>query len=401
MANETLRQGNSYIETPEVTLTKADDTPFELAGSTVRLTATNPDGTTALTHTLVVNAFGTVTTSNGLSMVGPSTNGVVTNTLTKPETAAMSGWIHWVMTVTGTDGNTNDVASGGWNILPSIQYVVPNGVTVRSIRRRILQRLGDLIVATASEDCTDGTFCDKVRLVGEPNAYRGMQALFVSPGPNYGEERYVTGSSRDDRAISFDYSLPTAVNMGDEVELINFRGMGYKFDDVTRALEAAIEGASDTASEPVMMVNTSAFTDASGVIHIPDDWIAVGGVQWRDADDLPWNNLTYSSRHLGSGWSVDRANRTITIGGERSKRINDKMTQIYGFRRPQMPTNDLDLVGINAEWLVAECVSRLSQAAFRRTPTQERQQVMAMDVQDAGILRSRVLRRTGPNVVRL
>jgi len=400
MANEMIRKGNSYIETPSVSLTNPDNSPFELSGSTVTLTATDTSGDIVLTHSMVVDVFGHVTSSHGLSLAGTSSQGVVNNTLTAAETSAMDGWVRWSMTVRDVSGNTTDVEEGAWDVRVKRDYMVPNGISKRDLRRRILHMLGDLTIVVATDNGSDVTLIDRRRLIGEAGAYRGMQCMIVTPGLNYTAERYVTGSSRDNRSISFDHPLPIATVVGDEAELINFRGMGYHFDMVNRSIEYAVEAAADAAVEAVMLTNLDTY-ERYGTIAIPDDWISIGAVQWRDADDQPWQNLTYSSRALGSGWSIDRSNRTIVIGGERSHRINDRSTQIHGFRRPEIPVNDDDLVGINADWLTAQCVAELSMAAYRRNPTQERQQVMAMDYQHAGILRSRVIRRTGPNVIRI
>ncbi len=403
MANRELRQGNSYDDVPIVTLTNEDGSPFDLTNSTVRLTAVDQHGVVVLEHFVTIDITGAVSANNHMTLVGTAISGQVRNSLTAAETLALSGWIRWTMTLEQADGNTNPVASGAWNVTDGVIYRVPSGITRKTLRRRILQELGDLITLTATADGSNQTFIDQRRLIGEPDAYRGQQCLFTSPGLNYAEERYVTGSSRSTRSITFDFALPGATLTGDEAELANFRGIGYRFAEVHRAIETAIENAADTATEPVVMLVDSAFARVPGTVTIPDDWVGITGVQFQNDSDSPWQNLTYSSRILGSGWSVDRANRVIHVGGERGYRIDEKSLQIMGMRRPSPPETDDDLIGVNAEWLTAECVAHLSMAAYRRNPNQERQSVMAMDYQQAGILRSRVLKRSGAGqtVVRL
>lgn len=399
MTNKTIRPGNS--EETTVSLVAGDGGPFQLYNSTVDFVVTDQSGAEVILHTLSVDGFGSVTVSDGLEMVGTAAEGVVMDTLTPVESALLSGWHRWQVFVTDEDGNRSPdaVVYGGWNFVLQSPYTVINGITRRELRRRILHELGDVIVVTATANGSNVTMIDQSRLTGEPNAYRGQQCLIVSEGLNNGEERYVTGSDRSSRSITFDYPLPADTEIGDEAELCNFRGMGYRFDGVHRAIEYAVESASTTATEAVAMDVAASFDRVPGTITIPDDWVSINGVQWRDDDDQPWQNMTASSRTQGSGWSVDRANRTISVGSERGYRIDEKSTRIYGFRRAMVPETDSDIVGVNAEWLVAEAVAHLSKAAYRRTPTREREQMMAIDQQQAGILRSRVLRRTGPNVV--
>jgi len=62
---------------------------------------------------------------------------------------------------------------------------------------------------------------------------------------------------------------------------------------------------------------------------------------------------------------------------------------------------DTDTTEVNAEWLIARCVSELSAAAYRRTPTPERERVMGYDLQNEQSIRSRVTKRSAPNTLRL
>lgn len=397
MANEDIRPGNEKV----TTITLYDGTAiFPLYDTSFAFTVVDQAGNVVINHTLSVDSVGGVIASNGLA-IGPdgAASGVVVDTTTAAETAPLLGWYRWSLKLTDANGNTpvEPADEGGWNLIADTPYIVPQGITRKMLRRRILQRLGDLTIVVATADGSTTTLIDQRRLTGEPNAYRGQYALFTT-GRNTGEERYITGSSRDNRSISIDYELPVATVIGDEAELAYFRGMGYRFMDVHMAIDTAIDNAADTATEPVMMSVSSAFARVPGEIQVPDDWVSVGSVQWQDESDQPWQNMTYAGRYLGSGWSVNRANRTILIGKERGYRIDEKSVRIMGYRRPSLPQNDDDLVGINAEWIIAESIAHLSMAAYRRNPNQERQQMMAVDLQQAGIMRSRVLKRTGGTV---
>jgi hypothetical protein len=392
----TIRPGNTYTE-PVTSIVDGSGNPFNLAGTTVTLTVRNLRGTVELTHTLVINNLGDVLISDGLALQSTMEAGVVVNTLSAVETAALSdGWYRWQVQLTDSTGNTWDVDEGAWEVRSSTQYVVRNGVTRREIRRRILGKLGDLVIVQATDAGSLSTMIDRIRLTGEPDAYRGRQIMLTGGTvANLGEQRYVTGSSRTNRSLTVDYDFPAETAVGDEAELINTHGTGYRFDDVAIAIDAAVESASNMAREPVVLDVTDTYNRATGDLTIPDDWVAVTGVDWRNSSDEPWNALEMAGKRLSSGWGVDRARRLITISGERSLYLDTKAVRIYGLRKPQPIPNDDDVTGINAEWLVARAVSELSSASYRKNPTPEKRDMLSFDLENERIIRTRVTQRSG------
>jgi hypothetical protein len=291
-----------------------------------------------------------------------------------------------------------------WDIDPrtSAPTAPSSGATTkRLLRRKILRQLGDLIVVTATANGTNVTLIDQAHLIGEPDAYRGRSIYFTGgTSDNLGEERYITGSIKTARNVSFDYPLPEATAIGDEAEICNMKGTGYKFQDVHDAIDSAIDNGADMALVPAYELVSSYFDDSAGTVAIPDAWVGIGGIQWRDADDEEWQLLNMSSRAVGSGWSIDRANRVVDIAGYTARRINSKQVRLYGFTRPGALVNDDDTTPLDAEWLVKEAMSQLVYAAFMKNPSPERERVLMMNEQRAAIARSKATRRTG-NMIRL
>src|SRR5690606_21555561 len=81
-------------------------------------------------------------------------------------------------------------------------------------------RFGDLVTVKATATGTETLFIDADTLVGEPSRFAGREILFTS-GPNAGQMRYITGSSRNDSAITLNRPLPYPTQEGDEADITN------------------------------------------------------------------------------------------------------------------------------------------------------------------------------------
>jgi len=201
------------------------------------------------------------------------------------------------------------------------------------------------------------------------------------------------------RTITLDAALPAVTALDDEAEVANMHGTGYRFQDVDMAIDAAFEAAADFAPEQVAF-DAGAFNESTQYVEIPADWVAISGVEYRNEDGA-WQRMTYHGRKYGDGWTLDRPSRRVYISGCISNRVNGTDVRLVGQRRPTVPLLDTDTTEVNAEWLIARCVSELSAAAYRRTPTPERERVMGYDLQNEQSIRSRVTKRSAPNTLRL
>jgi hypothetical protein len=397
---ETIKPGNTHEFSTQIF--DEDGEPWNLASASVIETIRSLNGTEVYEHTLIVDAFGVASVEDGIVLVGDAINGQIERQLTSIETAALDdGWYRYDLDLIDTTGNRYDIEDGAWKIKSGSSYVAETGMTRKNIRRRVLSRLGDLLVVTATSTGTDTTLVDARNLIGEPDSYRGRFIRFTGGTvANIGEIRYISGSSRSTRTITLDDALPSATAVGDEAEIANIRGTGYRFQDVDMAIDAAFEAAADFALEQVSYT-AGTYDEDTPYIDIPPTWVSISGVDWQDPDTLVWSRMSYHHRKYGDGWTLDRPGMRVYISGETSARVNGGEIRLIGQDRPTIPVNDDDRTNINSEWIIARCVSELSSSAYRRMPTPDRERVMGYDLQNEQSVRSRVTKRSSPNTLRL
>lgn len=398
---EHIRSGNAHEFTTRI-LTE-DGSAWELADCTVVEVIRNLSGDELLEHTLIVNDSGVAIAEDGIELSGDSENGTIIRSLTADETADLeAGWYRYDLDLIDSESNRYDIEDGAWKIVVREESYKPTvGMTRREISRRVLSRLGDLMIITATGDGTMTTFSDRRNLIGEPDAYRGRMIRFTGGTvDNIGEVRYVSGSSRTNRTLTVDDALPAAIAEGDEAEMINFFGLGYRFRDVEDAIDAAVSAAGEFSPEPTFL-DVGTFAATSPRIYLPDDWIGVNAVDWQNTETSAWNTAEYTPRMYENGWSVDRSTRSVYIGRNLSTTMDTKTTRIRGIKMPSPIPYPDDRTTINAEWLIARCISELSSAMFRRNPTAEREKMLAYDLQNEQVIRTMTTKRSPMNTVRL
>jgi hypothetical protein len=257
--------------------------------------------------------------------------------------------------------------------------------TRRSLVQDVLRTLGDLRVLTATRDGSDVTFYDDANLAGEPGAYTGREVLFVSgTADNIGKLRYVTGSA--DRGIGFGVSLPAATATGDEAWVVNTRGVGYRFQDVYDAINQAIRAIRDRSPVPA---TTDSVTYGEGdAIVVPPEFVRVENVQWQDEYDTDlWRPVVKTKRPNGTGWWLDRASRSVFIGGSPAESMDGRTVRIWGLAEPAELYDDDDTTGIHADWLTKQAAATIARARFMRAPTPETERTYFSIMQEAGVLR--------------
>jgi len=117
MATKTIIRGDSYgIRRPLFTITLVDELgdPFDLTGCTVRTTykdvATDPnvdpdDANAPIRHSITINGSGVVTDTEGLTLVGLATAGVLQERLTAAESRLLPANMELISDVELTDQN--------------------------------------------------------------------------------------------------------------------------------------------------------------------------------------------------------------------------------------------------------------------------------------------------------
>jgi hypothetical protein len=266
--------------------------------------------------------------------------------------------------------------------------------TRRKLVLDIMKGVGDLRVLTATRDGTDVQFYDDANLSGEPGAYTGREALFVAGTlANVGALRYVTGSA--DRGIGFGVALPVATAEGDECWMANTRGVGFRFQDVHDAINRAINIAREHGPVPTS-IDSSVYATGDG-IAVPPSFVSVENVLWQDPnDETVWRSVAKAKRAGGKGWWVDRATRTVQIGGGPAITINGQTVNVWGLAEPAELYDDDDTTTISADWLVTQAQEIMLEGRFFRNPTPETERTMFSLVQKATGLRPLIVTRRSP-----
>lgn len=273
------------------------------------------------------------------------------------------------------------------------------GVSRKDLRRMILNRVGDIKVLTATANGSNVTFIDATNLVGEQNAFRDREVLFTGgTALNLGETRHVAGSDKSQRAIGFGLALPAATALGDEAELINTRGIGFSFADVHQAINNAMAVARTVVSDPVYQVIGTAFDATDGFVDVPEEWTKVSGIEWQDGNGT-WRPMRVAPRLGGDGWSPDRANRWILVGGTWGQRIDGKTVRLRGYKPVGTLDSDSDTTMVSTDWLVAESLSHLLGASALSYPTPDRQRAAERAERAAQGLRYMLASRLAPGTV--
>lgn len=278
--------------------------------------------------------------------------------------------------------------------------------TRKDVRRDVAKALGDLMVLTSTRNSTSNVvFMDEVNLTGEVGAYDGRQVLFTGgQAANLGLERYVGFSSSSQRSLGFNIALPVDVIIGDECELINTRGTGFRFQDVHDAINQSIRTISDRFLEPAA-TEESVYTYGSGII-LPSEFQTVENVQWQDpCDSSFWRTLPKAPRANGLGWWVDRPSRMVMVTGQLRNfypcQDTTRTVRVWGLQEPVELYDDRDTTSVSYDWLVSNTRRILAEARFATYPMPELERMIFAGMQRADQLLPRVVTRRGPFSVSL
>jgi hypothetical protein len=218
--------------------------------------------------------------------------------------------------------------------------------------------------------------------------------LFVSgTSGNIGEIRYVTGSAN--RGIGFGVSLPSATATDDECWMVNTRGIGYRFQDVYDAINQAIRSVRERG--PVPAATDSITYGAGDAIVVPPEFVRVENVQWQDEYDTAlWRPIVKTKRPNGTGWWLDRASRSVFVGGAPAETMDGRTVRIWGLAEPAELHDDDDETGVHSDWLTKQAAATIARARFMRAPTPETERTYFSIMQEAGALRPFTVTRRGP-----
>ena len=273
--------------------------------------------------------------------------------------------------------------------------------SLATLRRRVMARFGDLVEVTATEDDPTGlSLVDEDTLVGEPGRYAGREILFTS-GANAGLTRYIKGSSRDNSAVDFSRALPSGVVAGDTALITNAYGIGVTFRAVKDAINYALDMSRDYALVPAEVELADAFDPETGVLDLPEEFVAVEGIHGID-EDGHLRHIERAMRQNGNGWSVSRANRQLMIRGYRGHLADGYRIVVRGYTLPATLEDDSDTTTVDLEWLVETATAHLAlDTLLSRQATGDWGSKGMLYQQRADRIRSRLTPVLGPSFVRV
>lgn len=235
-----------------------------------------------------------------------------------------------------------------------------DGATRKEIRRLLLSQLGDLVIATATDNGTTTTFIDDITLNGEAGRYAGQHVLFTGGTPdNLGRTAVIDRSSRES-VLTFKQTLPAATQEGDEIEITNSHGMGITFDRVHQAINFTIAMARPHCQIPAME-EFPPFDDSedNNVISLDPDFVAVEQVLYKHPITKKWLPVLPANGPGRDGWWVDRVARQLLITGREARKADGCELRVYGYVRPEPLTDENDVTAIPLEWLTNRAAAHL------------------------------------------
>lgn len=231
-------------------------------------------------------------------------------------------------------------------------------LTRRDLRRKIAGDMRDLLLLTAHSGSSENLIVDRTELGDFDNTLVSSQ-LMATSGPNAGHIARVTGSSQSGKSISFDPPLPAPPEVGDEFELVNLRGTGFRFQEYHRVIDSIVGANRDRwlvteNSDPL------AFTPDAPFLPLPDHWRGIFGVSvvLPDGSDYPFK----PARNEGArGWHCDRATRTVTFGGSDIDLAMSGPVILHGLIPHPDLADDDDVLYMDNEWVALQAASKLAQ----------------------------------------
>lgn len=235
--------------------------------------------------------------------------------------------------------------------------------TRRTLRRRVGERVGDMILVVATDASDPSLAIDAVRLWHDTKALEGRLA-FVSgaAGANAGAVTRVAGNDRTGRSVTFDPPLPESISAGDEIELWNERAVGLAPSQVHGWIDEAIAAVAETALIEAVLEPVDPFALDPPVVALPAEWWGVFGVEHRR------NGGSWCRLH-GDAWRVDIPTRTVELdhwGGNAADAL-----RVRGFAVPGPLGGDDETTWVDAEYVVCQVGAWAGMATAHRRPPSE------------------------------
>lgn len=245
------------------------------------------------------------------------------------------------------------------------------GITRKDLRRMVMgDRLHDLLVLTATANGTVNTFTDTVELTDAQNAFLASQALATGgTAPNLGRVVRVIGSDAGTHTLTVTPDLPTATQVGDEWELVDLNGRGWRFAEFHRAANAVLRTAFSEFTIDRADTIATAFSAASPYVAFPDGLTHVSAVMVQDQNG-DWTRVRRARGPglWGQGYWADRAAGTISIEGTYRDFADGLVVKLIGKGRHPDLVDDTSLVYVDSDWLADEIGAQMASDPTRQCP---------------------------------
>lgn len=232
-------------------------------------------------------------------------------------------------------------------------------LTRRDLRRKVAGDLRDQMTVTAHEGSSNNLIIDPVELSHFDNTLVSSQLLCVSSASpaNVGHIARVTGSDQRAKSISFDPPTPEPVSAGDEFDLVNLRGAGFRLQDYTFQIDSYVRQEAHryprkAISEPIL------FDAAEPYLEIPEDWIGVFEVTL--IVDGQMGTVKASRSNGARGWWADPTNRVVSIGGSDAGICHGNYVVLHGLTPHPLLETDDDPCFMDGEHLALTAMSKLA-----------------------------------------
>lgn len=227
-----------------------------------------------------------------------------------------------------------------------------------TLRRALGDRLGDMVVLTATHASADGsTFRDVVRLADRgDNAPSLVGKIAYLTGQ--GHEARITGFESATRTLTLDPAAPAAPEVGDDLELWSVAERIGSISTLHRLLNDGIRHVADQVGTEVW-AEAETFCARPGVLAIPAGWVEIGGATWVDRQG-------YSHDIPASAIRVQPGTRQLRIIGRPAWRADHHAIQMWGYARAEPLESDDDETVVDPEWLVEAVLSWVALAASAR-----------------------------------
>jgi hypothetical protein len=364
------------------------------------ITYAYPDDTPILNATFSVESAlrSDGTSFAGTVIVSESANGVYTVTAPTEITDPPGTW-HLVVRSNLDDALFSekfDITSTRAPVVV-IQNIYRSGITRRDLRRMVARELGDLVDVRATLQGTESSIVDTINLTLENRHYNGMDIRCVSAAAsqNVGRFATVTASSQDHSSVNFVPPFPLPTMPGDEFELTNFRGTGWRGVEYDNAINAAILRAGDEHyTIPYSTTLTDRFSRNAPTLTIPDEFAYFAGVAYTDRrgerKTLP-----------PSSYDVDRYSNEVTIRTSFRGKMQGASVTLRGRTEPPLLEADEHATPIPVDWILTEVKAILQNKVVSQGAGQDRSRLFYMDRQGADSRRTLIIPSHAPNTIKL